>query len=61
MANLVRIDTPDGEVWYVNKDQIQYIYPCATNNRRTIIVMATRTITVEKDTETVYKNLFEKN
>ena len=53
MAPLIRVETCDKEVWYINRDLIEFVRPCATNNRRTLIVMKSGTITVENDVDHV--------
>ena len=53
MANLIRVETSDKEVWWINKDQIQYVHPCVTNNKRSVIVMKGGLITVDGDPDYV--------
>ena len=53
MAKLIRIETSSGEVWWINKDQIEYIRPCKTNCNRTEIVMHSGTILVENNPDYV--------
>lgn len=57
MAKLIRVETSDKEVWWINKDQIEYIRPCVTNNKRTVIVMHGGTITVDNDPDYVMMHI----